>query len=74
VEEFRWPLELAAGSDFGRDAALGTTAQLAVSLAPFPSCGGVVSCCVCCSCALFVSLCVVAFASARDVRLLLLLN
>jgi hypothetical protein len=51
VEEFRWPLELAAGCDFGR----GTAAQVAAaSLALLPSCGGVVSCCVCCSRALFV--------------------
>jgi hypothetical protein len=55
VEEFRWPLELAAGCGFGRGTALAMTAQVAAaSLDLLPSCGGVVSCCVRCSRALFV--------------------
>ena len=50
VEEFRWPLVLAAGCGFGCDTALVTTARVAaVSLALLPGCGGVVSCCVRCS-------------------------
>jgi hypothetical protein len=55
VEEFRWLLELAADCGFGCGTALATTAQVAAaSLALLPGCGGVVSCCVRCSCALFV--------------------
>jgi hypothetical protein len=50
VEEFRWPLELAADCGFGRGTALAMTAQVvAASLALLPGCGGVVSCCVRCS-------------------------
>ena len=41
----------AAGCGFGCDTALVTTARVAaVSLALLPECGGVVSCCVRCSC------------------------
>jgi hypothetical protein len=47
VEEFRWPLELAAGCSFGCGTALMMTAQVvAASLALLLGCGGVVSCCV----------------------------
>jgi hypothetical protein len=55
VEEFRWPLELAAGCGFGRGTTLMITTQVvAASLALLPACGAVVSCRVRCSCALFV--------------------
>jgi hypothetical protein len=55
VEEFGWPLELATVCGFGRGTTLMITAQVvAASLALLPGCGGVVSCCVRCSRALFV--------------------
>jgi hypothetical protein len=67
VEELRWPLELTVDCGFGRGTVLAATTQVVVaSLALLPGCGGVVSCCVRC-------LRVVAFSSACDVQLILLL-
>ena len=52
LEEFRWPLMFAAGCGFGCDTALMMMARVAaVFLALLLRCGGVVSCCVRCSCA-----------------------
>jgi hypothetical protein len=45
VEEFRWPLELAADCGFGRGTMSVTTTRVVVlSLALLPGCGGLVSC------------------------------
>jgi hypothetical protein len=53
--EFWWPLRFAAGCGFDRGTSLGTTARVeAASLTFLPGSGGVVFCCLCCSCALFV--------------------
>lgn len=60
MEEFEWPLRLAAGRDIRYGTMLMTTASLRwLTFAPLPDCGGVALCCVCCL--------VVVFASACDV-------
>jgi hypothetical protein len=71
VEEFRRLLWPAAGHAFQHGTSLATTAQFLgwLPLAPLPVCGGVVFCCVLLACVV----CVVVFASARYVKLLLLL-
>jgi hypothetical protein len=61
--EFRWPLELAAGCDFGHGIMLTTMARVVVaSLSLLPNCGSVVLC----------DLFVMSFVSVHDVHLLLL--
>jgi hypothetical protein len=53
--EFWWPFWLAVGYGYGRGTALGTTTRIeATSLTFLPDGGGVVFCCVRCSCVLFV--------------------